>query len=369
MILTWYIFRQTLSNVLISTLVFVGVIWLSQSFKTIKLIINKGAGLLDFFILSAYSLPSWLLIALPFGIFAGCMISYLKLQNDKEIIVMKSAGINPLNLSKPAFFIAILVSIILFIISHFIMPITYKNFKVLQNDIRNSSESLIIKDNVFIDLNKFQTIFISNLYENNQLKEIFIQDRSDPKFIVEFFAQKGSLNFENNIMLSMQNGTRISTDSKGKSTILNFKSYDIEIKQESDKKTSARVIEYNEYNFFELLRKSKNSKEKRGKLLAEAHSRNTIVFMPLVFCLIVMVVILRDNYSRFFSIYRKTIGIGAFVLVQSLVLIIKNAVHSNINFLPLMYIFPILILMICIFIINDNKKYYIFSQLTNKVNK
>ena len=369
MILTWYIFRQTLSNVLISTLVFVGIIWLSQSFKTIKLIVNKGAGLLEFFILSAYSLPSWLLIALPFGTFAGCMISYLKLQNDKEIIVMKSAGINPLNLSKPAFFIAILVSVILLIISHFIMPKTYKNFKVLQNEIRNSSESLIIKDNVFIDLNKFQTIFISNLYENNQLEEIFIQDRSDPKFLVEFFAKKGSLNFENNIMLSMQNGTRISTDSKGKSTILNFKSYDIEIKQESDKRTSSRVIEYNEYNFFELLKKSKNSKEKKGKLLAEAHSRNTIAFMPLVFCLIVMVVILKDNYSRFFSIYRKTIGIGFLFLIQSSVLIIKNTVHSNINFLPLMYIFPIIILITCIFIINNNKKYDIFSQFTNKVNK
>lgn len=369
MILTWYIFRQTLSNVLISTLVFVGIIWLSQSFKTIKLIMNKGAGLLEFFILSAYSLPSWLLIALPFGTFAGCMITYLKLQNDKEIIVMKSAGINPLNLSKPAFFIAILVSIILFIISHFIMPKTYKNFKVLQNDIRNSSESLTIRDNVFIDLNEFQTIFISNFYENKQLEEIFIQDRSDPKFVVEFFAKKGNLNFENNIMLNMQNGTRISTDSKGKSTILNFKSYDIEIKQESDKKSSSRVIEYNEYNFFELLKKSKNSKERKGKLLAEAHSRNTIVFMPLIFCLIVMVVILKDNYSRFFSIYRKTIGIGILFLIQSLVLIIKNTVHSNINFLPLMYIFPILILVTCVFIINNNKKYDIFSQLTNKVNK
>jgi len=41
----------------------------------------------------------------------------------------------------------------------------------------------------------------------------------------------------------------ISIYSKGKSTILSFKSYDIEIKQESDKKTSTRVIEYNEHNF------------------------------------------------------------------------------------------------------------------------
>ena len=117
------------------------------------------------------------------------------------------------------------------------------------------------------------------------------------------------------------------------------------------------------------MKKSENAKEKKGKFLAEAHSRNTIAFMPLIFCLIVMVVILKDNYSRFFSIYRKTIGIGLLVLIQSLVLIIKNTVHSNINFLPLMYVFPILILITCVFIINDNKKYDILSQLTNKVNK
>ncbi len=367
MILTWYIFRQTLSNVIISTFVFVGIIWLSQSFKTIKLIINKGAGLLEFFILSAYSLPSWLLIAIPFGTFAGCMISYLKLQNDKEILVMKSVGINPLRLSNPALFIAILASIILFLISHFIMPKTYKNFKILQNEIRNNSKSLIIRDNIFIDLNKHQTIFIHSLNENNELEEIFIQDRSDPKFVVEFFSKKGNLNFENNIILNMQDGTRISTDLKGRSTILSFKSYDIEIIQENNKEISSRVIEYNEYNFFELLKMSKNAKENKGKLLAEAHSRNTIAFMPLIFSMIVMVVILKDNFSRFFSIYRKTIVIGLLVLIQSLVLIIKNAVHSNILFLPLMYFFPFLILIICFFLLNNNNKYHRILSFTKKV--
>ena len=367
MILTWYIFRQTFSNVIISTFVFVGIICLSQSFKTIKLIINKGAGLSEFFILSAYSLPSWLLIAIPFGTFAGCMISYLKLQNDKEILVMKSVGINPLRLSNPALFIAILASIILFIISHFIMPKTYKNFKILQNEIRNNSKSLIIRDNIFIDLNKYQTIFIHSLNKNNELEEIFIQDRSDPKFIVEFFAKKGNLNFENNIILNMQDGTRISTNSKGRSAILSFKSYDIEIIQENNKKTSSRVIEYNEHNFFELLKMSKKAKENKGKLLAEAHSRNTISFMPLIFSMIVMVVILKDNFSRIFSIYRKTVGIGLLVIVQSFVLIIKNAVHSNVLFLPLMYVFPFLILIICVFLLNNNNKHYRISSFTKKV--
>ena len=60
MIISNYIFKQTLRNVVVSTLVFICVVWLSQSFKTIKLIINKGAGISDFMILSAYSFPSWL---------------------------------------------------------------------------------------------------------------------------------------------------------------------------------------------------------------------------------------------------------------------------------------------------------------------
>src|SRR6056300_2022958 len=129
MILTKYIFNQSIKSVLVSTLVFIGVIWLSQSFKNIKLIIDKGGGLSDFFLLSLYSFPSWLLIALPFGTFAGCMISYMKLQNDKEIIVMKSAGLSEIQISKPAILVSIISALTLSIISHFILPNSYKSFK------------------------------------------------------------------------------------------------------------------------------------------------------------------------------------------------------------------------------------------------
>ena len=359
MILNWYIFRQTINNVVISTCVFVGIIWLSQSFKTIKLIINKGAALSDFFVLSAYSLPSWLLIALPFGTFAGCMISYLKLENDNEIIVMKSIGLSPLKLSNPSFFVAFLASLILFTISHFILPKSYKNFKLLQNEIRNNSQNFILKENIFLDINKNQTIFIGRLKENNELEEIFIQDRSDPFYIVEFFSKSGFLTLDKNITLRMKDGTKVSTDLKGKSTILNFRSYNIEIKRESSNSNAVqRVVEYNEYSFFELINKSKNVEKIKGKLLAEAHSRNTIIFMPFVFSCIVMLTILKTNFSRIFSVYKKTSVIGIIFIVQSLVLIIKNLVHSNTILLPLMYLFPLIIIITCILLLNKNDRSY-----------
>ena len=182
------------------------------------------------------------------------------------------------------------------------MPKTYKNFKILQNEIRNSSQNFILKDNIFIDINKNQTIFIGKLRESNKLEEIFIQDRSNPSYVVEFFSKNALLTLDEKIILSMKDGTRVSTDTKGKSTILNFRSYDIEIKKESSKLDSnPRVIEYNEYSFFELINQSKNAKKNKGKLLAEAHSRNTIIFMPFLFSCIVMLTILKTTFQEYFQ--------------------------------------------------------------------
>ena len=178
--------------------------------------------------------------------------------------------------------------------------------------------------------------------------------------MVEFFSRSGFLTLDENITLSMKDGTRVSTDPIGKSTILNFRSYDIEIIKSESSKSDAynRVVEYNEYSFFELINKSKNVEKNNGKFLAEAHSRNTIVFMPFVFSCIVMITILKPNFSRIFSVYRKITVIGLIFIIQSIVLIIKNLVHFNTMLLPLMYLFPLMIIITCILLLNKNGKSY-----------
>ncbi len=360
MILTSYIFKQTSKSVFTSTSVFLAVIWLSQSFKSIKLIIEQGADLSDFFVLSLFSMPSWLLIALPFGTFVGCMITYLKLENDREIIVMKSAGISPLKISAPALLVALVSSLSLLMISHFILPKTYKNFKTLQSQIRNSDQEFILRDNVFIDINKNQTIFVGKSIAGNNLEEIFIQDRTNKLQIVEYFSKKGLVNIDKIIYLTMIDGIRISTDKKGRSTILNFDNYDIKVQKDDKKPLGARVIEYNEYSFLELIKKADKKLKNQGKLLAEAHTRNTITFMPIIFTLIVMLTILKDNYSRVMSTYKKTFAIGTVFTLQSLVIILKNLVHDDISLIPLMYLFPISILFVCFIFLNSqiNKNFF-----------
>ena len=354
MIISNYIFKQTLRNVVVSTMVFISVVWLSQSFKTIKLIINKGAGISDFMILSAYSFPSWLLIALPFGMFAGSMISYIRLENDKEIVVMKAAGISFMGVSSPAIIIAIIASIILFLNVHFLLPFSYANFKALQNEIRDSSQELVIKNNIFVDLNNTQTIYIGKLGNNNKFEEIFIQDRTDPEKVIEFFSKDGFLNREGNkVFFYMNKGTRISTDLNNISTIMDFEKYNFLIKQDKKKiiTNGIRIIEYNEYNFFELIKKADTDKTNKGKLLAEAHNRNTICLLPIIYTLIAMIGALNGSHTRKPSIHRKILSISLLILVQSLTIVLKNMAHFNLILLPVMYLFPLILILAGIIIL------------------
>ena len=355
MIISKYIFKQTLSNVITSTLVFIAVIWLSQSFKIIKLVIDKGADFSDFLILSSFSFPNWLIIALPFGTFAGCMISYFRLENDKEIIVMKSAGLNFIGISAPAILISLITSTILLINVHFILPSSYKSFKVLQNEIRNSSESIKIKDNIFVDLNDNQTIFIHRLNTKNYFEEIFIQDRTNSEKIVELFAKKGFLEYvDDEIIIYMSDGTRVSTDKQNISTIMDFKIYNLLIKPEKVFSKNQRVVEYNEYNFFDLIKKARKDEANEGRLLAEAHNRNTICLLPILYTLIAMIFILNGYHSREPSKYRKVTSVVFLILIQIIIILIKNAAHFNVNLISIMYLFPVSLIIISFVILHKN---------------
>ena len=167
---------------------------------------------------------------------------------------------------------------------------------------------------------------------------------------------------DNSINLKMTEGTRVSTDKKGRSTILNFDNYNINMQEDDSKSLSNRVVEYNEYSFFELLEKADEKLANYGKLLAEAHTRNTVIFMPFVFTLIVMLTILNDNYSRLITTYKKTFAIGLVFIIQSLVIILKNAVHNDVSMLPLMYLFPISVLILCFILLC--KKINLFKSLS-----
>ena len=353
-----YIFKLTLTNTFISILVIIGIVWVSQSFRYIKFILEKGGSLLDFLKLSFLSMPAWLSISISFGVFFGLLISFSKLDNERELVVMKASGLNAYQIAQPGILICIIFSILLFFNLHFLLPFSYSYFKNYENKVRFNSPQYVFNETTFFDFDKNKTIYFKKKINERQIEDIFIQDRSNKNKIIEIFAKNGVFQSDaNNIYLIFKNGTKIISDSKNIPTIIDFKldtipfkKYKTRDEKEKDiKKTMGRVVELNELNFIELTNKSNLHNKLEGKYLAEAHSRNINALLPLTFGLLVLVTILMSNFSRSNSTSKKIIIYSLIIITQTAVIVIKNLVTTNIIYLTYFYLVPILIISLCFF--------------------
>ena len=202
-----YIFKMSMLNTLISFLVIIGLVWVSQSFRSIKFIFEKGGTIIDFFQLSIFSMPAWLSISVSFGFFFGVFITFTKFENDRELIAMKSSGLNALQLSYPIFVIGIILSSFLFLNFHFLLPNSYSFYKNYEDNLRYKKPTILFNENSFYHIDK--KTFFAQTINGNELKKLFIKDYSSKKKTVDIFANKALfIPGENNIRIKLIDGVK-----------------------------------------------------------------------------------------------------------------------------------------------------------------
>ena len=358
-----YILKMSILNTLISFLVIIGLVWVSQSFRSIKFIFEKGGTLLDFFKLSIFSMPAWLSISVSFGVFFGVFITFTKLENDRELIAMKSSGLNSLQLSYPIFVLGIILSSFLFLNFHLLLPKSYSFYKNYEDNLRHKKPQILFNENSFFHIDK-KTFFAQSI-SGNELSKLFIKDYSSKKKTIDIFAKKAFFIPEkNNLKIKLIDGVKIISEQKSNPLIINFKEDYISFNKTNSKKQirTNRVIDLKEFTYFELIKKSKLNSKSSGIYLAEAHSRNVFSLTPIIFCMIFLSYFLRFNHSRYDKIFKKFLIISSVFLTQILLFSLKNIITKFQEFIYIFYFIPILILIVTFILI----KYETFSFLKFK---
>ena len=141
-----YILKLSLINSIISILVIIGLVWVSQSFRSIKFVLDKGGTFIDFLKLSIFSMPSWLTISISLGVFFGILMTFSKLENEKELIAMKSSGLNSFQIALPAIAMGLGFSLILFLNLHILLPQSYTFYKNYENNLRHKSPKVMFNE-------------------------------------------------------------------------------------------------------------------------------------------------------------------------------------------------------------------------------
>lgn len=88
-------------------------------------------------------------LALPLAVLISSIMTFGKLGESFETVAVKSAGIPLLRFMSPLFFISVLISVVAFLFSNYIIPVAQLKFQTLLYDITVAKPAFNLKEGVF----------------------------------------------------------------------------------------------------------------------------------------------------------------------------------------------------------------------------
>ena len=147
-----YIFRQVLFALVMATGGLTALIWLTQSLRFVDLVVNRGLSFFVFIHLTALLIPSFVAVILPITTYVVIQFVYQRMATDRELTVMRAAGLSPWALARPALAVALLATVAGYGLSIWGVPAATTNFKEFQWEIRNRLAAFLLQDGVFTPL-------------------------------------------------------------------------------------------------------------------------------------------------------------------------------------------------------------------------
>ena len=336
-----YIFDQLLRTTLALTLVLMGIIWLFQTIRILELVVNRGAAVDDFLIMSVASMPLWLMIAIPISGFIAVNWVFSRILADRELLVMQSIGLSPLQLAKAPIALGILLTTFLAVNTVYILPTSFGIYKDLQFKLRNSIPTILLRDGVFIEVVDDMTMFIRSRDKDDIMRDIFIHDARIADRIITMTAQSGEfIGRDGSPTLILQNGERSERNAEGQSgAVLLFDTHSVTITRNTSQQAKRPVIDINEDSISNLLSSdAAHSTQQYLQRHAEGHYRIASPWLGLCLALLSAAIILRGQIRRDLWTRRANLNIGACVLVIIAVVVSRGWTTNNANLWPFIHL-------------------------------
>ena len=351
-----YIAMSLLMPVVVIALTLTSIIWLSQSLRFIDFIVNKGLDVSTFIYLSVLLIPSLLIVILPVSLFVSVLHVYNKFTAESELLVLQSAGVSRFGLASPALFVASGVMIISYLISFYVLPASYREFKDMQDFIRNNYAAVLLQDGVFSTPVERFTVYIESKENNGTLHGILVHDARTPERPITYMAQEGSfIQTPEGTRVQLLNGNRQEIDRKnGNLSLVYFDSWPLDLSiytTVNDKRF--RVAE--ERYISELLFPQELDQKVNNRLIAEGHHRIAWPFFAITLTLVGVSILFSGQLNRRGQWKRILLASACVILLVIMDLGIKNIVSTNPLLAFLIYANTILPAMFSAYILITNK--------------
>lgn len=346
-----YIVRQLGGALLAVTVGLAALVWLTQSLRFIELVLDRGLSIWVFLELTGLLLPGFFGIILPITTFVVTLFAYVRLASDRELVVMRSAGLSNWQLARPALLVALGSLGLCVLLNLWITPAAQRAFREWQFEIRNQMVGLLLQEGVFSSLGADLTVYARARDSEGNLSGILVHDARDRGVPVTVVAERGRITVT-------PEGPRV--------TLFNGQRQQVERVVQPDGTTTMRlsVLAFQE-NSLDLARASRNEGQRfrnaqertlgelfhpedgvsmrdRGRFLAEAHQRLTGPLTTITFALLALAVALSGQFRRFGGGLNLIIGSLLMVGLLAVGLSIGNLAARQAALIPLVWLHALL---------------------------
>lgn len=336
-----YIVKQILIGFLLVCFSLMSIIWLTQSLRFVDLITNKGISVGLFIKLTSLLMPRIFTLLSPISLFAAVLFVYNRMLSDRELVVMKAAGISPWQNSKPALFFGTMLALLNIYVMNIGIPQAESAFKDLQWKIKNDVSHLMFREGEFTTLQPGLTVFITTHEPDGSVSGVLINDERNPKSKSTVSAELGRIvHTEKGPRIILVHGNRQEVDRQtNQFSSVVFDRYSVDFGAKSNKERKAAGAR--EQTLYELLTAGSNPnlepKEAR-RWIVEGNKRFTTPLLNIVYALIACTGLLIGNFNRRGQAKIVSISVGAMVIIQALDLAIGNLASKHLYWLTALYL-------------------------------
>jgi len=232
-ILKRYILKEHISPFLISLMVVTFVLLIDRIIDLLNLIIEKKLPWQTIAELFGLSMPYMLALSIPMAVLVATILAFGRMSVDREIIAIKSSGINVYAMLGPLLVTAILLTGLMVYFNHWFLPNTNHKLKNLMLKIAYYKPMTIIKENEFTTFMDYTVFAKGN--NDSLLTDVLIYDRSQSRFPRTVFAKTGNVlqkDNGNSLQIVLNNGEMHERNEKeqGKYSKTTFSRYVINVR-------------------------------------------------------------------------------------------------------------------------------------------
>lgn len=328
-----YLFRQLALALLAVTVGLAALVWLTQSLRFIELVLDRGLSLAVFFELTSLLLPSFFSVILPITTFIVMLFVHLRLAGDRELVVMRAAGLSNWQIARPGLGLALIVVAVMSLLNFWLVPLSHTAFRQWQFEIRNQLVGVLLQEGVFSTVGNDLTVYARKRDADGTLRGILVHDQREAGGAVTILAQSGRITpGAEGPRVTLYDGVRQQME-KGPSgtpprlSVLRFSENSVDLARVA-RTEETRSRDSRERSIAELLdpdpAEGLRPREIR-RFRAEAHQRMASPLTALSFALVGLAVALTGQFRRHGGGVGVALGIGVMVALLALGLTISNA--------------------------------------------